>query len=245
MAWSHTQSRLSPDGTATSATTLAFSFLATVSNNGLVVGTVMWGDATITCTGVADDKSNTYTLLNPKSDAGAGVSAVSFYKEGITNGPITITATFSATVAFRRMVIGEYAGIATSSAIDGSNAQVQTSPATGADTLNSLTATTTGSGDLIWGSTLDGTGSGNTLSAGTSPNAFTARANGTSADNTDMMAEDFSQTSAGSIEATAGCTAAAHDFITHMMAFKIAGAGAAVPQLINQTSQAVKRASYW
>src|SRR5258705_10504098 len=125
MAWSHTQSRLSPDGTGTSDTTLAFSFLAAVSNNGLVVGTVMWGDATITCTGVADDKGNTYTRLNAKSDAAAGVSAVSFYKEGITNGPITITATFSLTVGFRRMIIGEYAGILTTAAIDGSNAQIQ------------------------------------------------------------------------------------------------------------------------
>lgn len=222
MAWTHTQSRIGPDGAPSGATTIALSFLATVSSKALVVGTVIWASGSITCTGVVDDKGNTYTRLNPQANPGAGVSGVSFYKEGIVNGPITLTATFSASTLFRRLTISEYAGIAQSAAIDGSNAQVQATPGTGANILNSLAATTTGNGDLIWGSSVDCTSTGNTFTAGTSPNAFTIRTNGLTSDAINQFSEDFRQPSAGSIAATGGADVGTHDFITHMMAFKIA-----------------------
>jgi hypothetical protein len=224
MAWSHTQTKLGADGSATTATTVALSFNAAVSNNGLVVGTVFWGSDSITINGVADDNGNTYTVIDSANSGGDSASAAVFYKEGLTNGPTTITVTFSATTPYRRVVISEYAGILTSSSIDVHSEVFNFTPTTGANALASNSVTTTAAGDLVRGSFLDTSGNNNTYSAGTSPNAFTLRATGTGTDLVSIIAEDFSLASAGAIAATAGQTTA-DDWFGFVTTFKAAAGG--------------------
>jgi hypothetical protein len=220
MAWSHTQTLLSADGTATSSTTIAITLGATVSASALVVGTVFWGSDTININGVTDDKGNTYSVIDSQHSTGDGASAAQFYKEGISNGPITITATFSATTPFRRICVSEYAGIATSSAIDVHNVQWRGTFGLSANGVTSLSATTTANDDLIRGSFFDTSGNANVLSAGTSP-AFNQRAAGTSGNIVPCVVEDFLQTTAGAITATATQTVN-DNMICSIATFKIA-----------------------
>ena len=203
MAWTHTQTLLGPDGTATSSTTIALTLGATVSANALVVGTVFWGSDTVTVNGVADDKGNTYTVIDTQHSTGDGASFAQFYKEGITNGPITITVTLSATSAFRRICVSEYAGIATSASIDAHNVRWIGSFGTTANAVTSNSATTTANGDLIRGSFFDTSGNNSLMTAGTSPNVFNQRAANSASQAVPCVVEDFLQATAAAITATA------------------------------------------
>lgn len=205
MSWAHLQTVLGADGAAgANANTIAIT-LSTVSNNSLVVGFATCNNAA-TINTVTDDKGNSYTLLDLLNDTNNFERQVLFYKEGITNGPTVVTANLSISTDFRRMAASEYSGILTAAAIDGHNGQIIATPGTGANVLNPGAFTTTGNGDLIWCCVTNDGGGPDTLSAGTSPNAFTQRAVGSSSDHICTLVEDFLQTSAASITPTVGTT---------------------------------------
>ena len=228
MAWAHVVTTTGPDGTTTAATTVALTIPA-VGNNNLIVGMVVYGGGTGSPT-VADDKGNTYTVIDVKNDATDAVTAAVFYKEGITNAPTVITATFINNW-FRRLTVSEYSGIATTSAIDGHiGALRQPPPAAGANNIVSGNITTTFDGDLIYGGVIDNPGSGTvSYTAGTSPIAFTQRVNSSAGGVVlSLVAEDFRQTTAGTIQTTFGQSATTNCMVW-AVAFKDAGGAAPTP----------------
>src|SRR5258708_18892559 len=218
MAWSHTQSKLGADGNATLISSYAITFTSVVSSNALVCGVVQFSGGSAV-TSVTDDKSNTYTIADAVADIPGASGQTTFYKEGISNNPQTVTVHWaSATSNFVRGVISEYAGIATSSAIDGHNGNLsQVSSAT----FTTPSITTTGNGDLIYsGYSQAASGSLNWTAAG----GATIRGNSVSGDSVGVAAEDQLQTTAGAITASITQSAATAENYSSIMAFKIAAA---------------------
>jgi hypothetical protein len=249
MAWAFVRSSISPDGTTATATTVALTVTA-VGNNNLIVGIVENGlNTPATCTGVSDDKGNTYTLIDAKSNSTDGAAAVVFYKEGITNAPTVITATFSAAVWFRRMAVSEYSGIATSSAIDGHTGALRQPPgAAGANNILSGSITTTVGGDLIWGGCFDNPGTPLAYTTGTSPIAFTQRLNSSGGSIVEAtVIEDTLQAAAGTVQATFGQGVVAN-CMAWVAAFKDAAGGAVAapsPTPILPRTMAFQRQMPW
>src|SRR5262249_42050678 len=106
---------------------------------------------------------------------------------------------------------------------DGHTGTFQASPGTLANALNSGNIVPVGDGDLIWSATFSG--KSETLSAGTSPNAFTQRGVGGTTDNVSMQIEDFIQSTHASIAATATTNTNVGN-VTFVAAFKAAAAAA-------------------
>lgn len=206
MIWSNIQKKRGGDATGSLFNPVTVSFAAAVTAGSKVSGALMWENdfPGPTLTNVTDDKGNPYITLDPISDVGNGEGFVSFYATSFPNGlPTSIIANFSGTTAFWEMSIKEDnpgAGFAIS--LDGHTGQIRSVGAgvTGANVFSSGSITTTANGDLVDGFFIKSGGSP-TLTAGTSPNAFTVREN---ADPTSSLSEDFVQTSSGSIATTFG-----------------------------------------
>lgn len=145
-------------GSGSSATTVAATFTTAVTSGDFVCGLVGWSDPSnaITINSVSDDQSNTYTVLTKYNDSTSGISAAQFYLENITNGPVTVTVTFSTSVTSSDLIIDEFSDIATSSSIDGHTGQ--SFSGTGSGTASSGNITTTVAGDLIYGGIFEGVG---------------------------------------------------------------------------------------
>ena len=198
-----------------SATTITKLFPSNVTAGNLIVVGVGWGDSGTppTCS-VTDTLGNTFISINKIRDTNNKQSSEIFYAKNILGGADTITATFSASANYRRLVVSEYSGADITVPLDGNNGRLETAPGTGTDGCNSLTITPTANGALIWGIGQE-TG-GTTLTTGTN---FTLREN---AGTGEMMAESLIQSTAASIEAT--FTASINqDVITMVAAFKEAG----------------------
>jgi len=166
----------------------------------------------VTC---ADDQGNSYT----SSDSifvggGVGYQWNTFYKEGLSNGPQTVTGTsVNNPHSFMAIFVDVYSGVSISAAIDGHTGQFQ-SVNNGTDAVTSGPITTTINGDLVYGSCvcIDSQG---ISSAGT---GFTIRQNNV---DTSFSTEDLTQTTAGSIAATfTGVSPIARSYMTTVMAFK-------------------------
>jgi hypothetical protein len=229
MAITHVRTTAGPDGTTTNATTTALTVPAVGSGN-LVVGIFLFGGTNCTCTGVTDDKGNTYTLLDQLKNATDGANGVVFYKENVTNAPTVITATQDVTNWFRRLVVSEYSGVATVSAIDGHTGAIRSPPpAFGANNIVSGNIATTTNGDLIWGVVEDTPGAGTvTYTAGTSPIAFTSRASSVAGGIVNaFLVEEYIQPAAGTIQTTFGQSATTN-CIAWIAAFKDASGAASV-----------------
>lgn len=192
-----------PTGSA-NATTVAATFGAAVGSGHTVYGIVGWDNAggSRTLSGVADDKGNTYTVQRTVNDTTNQQSGAVFFLGNITNGPVTVTATFSIGTDARGIAIGECSGVQTSP-LDVETGQLQTSPGTGTDGATSGAVVTTANGDFVVG-LFEDTGSfrGNTeFTAGT---GFTQREQtGVAGANLCLLLEDRVQSSAGSIAGTA------------------------------------------
>lgn len=237
-AWTHTQSA-SVTLNTTTGSSLALSFGSAVSSNGTVSGFVIFDNSIpASLTSVTDDKSNTYTIVDTVTDAVNDQTIVSFYLTNISNGPITITAHFSASTDFFAMGLEEdNPGAGQTASIDGHNAALTSIPTstTGTNNVSSGSATTTANGDLIKGFVVN-SGGLTTFSAGTSPIAFTQRTHAAGdATHFGMTTEDFVQTTAGSIAVTFGNSVS--DPVTivkadaFMLAFQSAASGGATPRL--------------
>lgn len=213
------------DDTGTASVTITKAFTSNVTAGNMIIGAI--GYENNTTVSVADTLGNTYTVSAVNADGGNNQFQRTFYANSPTGGANTVTVTFGASIAYRRLYISEYSGLATASPNDGDAGQLQTSPGTGTDAITSGNIVTTVNGDLIWGITQN-TGSADpgsgTLVAGT---GYTQDAQvGTVI----MRAEHKTQTTAGSVAAT---FTASVDYrrLTNVLAFKVTSAAPAVSSI--------------
>lgn len=208
----YVQGKLSPDGTSATSSTISLALTAAVGSGNSICGEVTWDTSTATTiTSIIDDKGNVYTLLDTIADNTNAQTSASFFGGPWTNSPQTITVTFSRPTGFRRMLLDEYSG---ATAVDAHHGQVANGT-TAANNVSSGAATTTASGDRIWGAVCPDTGGG-TITAGT---GFTRRETGLAADNFNMTSEDMTQSAAGSIAATLTQTSSGR-YVAFLIAMK-------------------------
>ena len=192
-----------------SATSLTASFAAPNTAGNLIVVAVSWGSsAALTC---SDSLGNIYAVATTQYDSSNNQSLAICYAANAKAGSNAVTVTFASSTPYRRLLIHEYSGIATSSAVDVVAKNVANG-STAVDAITSTAATTTASGDLIFGAVMDDTGT-TTITAGT---GFTQRL---SVNNKDAVSQDRVQAVAGSIAATQRF-GAAHRYLAQMIAFK-------------------------
>lgn len=177
--------------------TVAVAFGANVAAGNLICGAVSWPSITATLTGVTDTLGNTYTLLdNPTEDTGNVSRAAHFYAKNIAGGANTVTATFSASLTVKKLIIHEVSGCDTTAPSDKHQANVDLNVGTGADAVTSGAAvTTTTNGQYIFGWTMSDNGNGGPEAAGTN---YTIRENVSNR----HSSEDRVQTTAGSAQVT-------------------------------------------
>lgn len=205
-----------------SVSSFANTFGATVTSDNCVVGLFVYNNGgTGSVTGIADDKSNTYTFFSFQ-DAVQNLLVVTYILGNITNAPITVTATTTGTVnAPVQMMQEEYSGCAASAnPSDGHTAQQQTNPGAGTDALTSGNITTTANGDLIWGVSMQTTSS-SPPAVGT---GFVSRQ--TQSFNLGVSDEDRTQSSAGTVAATfTSASGAVNQYDTAIVAIKAPASG--------------------
>lgn len=200
-----------------SGTDVAITFDSNVAAGNLIAVT-LWTTDNLTLNSVADNLGNTYTAVLTKVGGTSGAPyAWGLYAKNINGGGCTITATFSGSGFFE--IFGhEVSGCDTAGPLDKSASNEQSSPGAGANTINTTSVTPTTDGQYIFAFA---TGSGNnTVSAGTSPIAFTSRLSSFATSCT----EDYVQPSAGAINPTFGLGTDMAT-IALVMTFKAAGGG--------------------
>lgn len=229
MAAAFVQSKSSAILGTTTASTIPVTLGATVTSGNLVCGGVAWDDGggTVSLSSVTDDKGNSYTVQRTTTDATNGQRGATFFKDNITNGPVTITANLSSSTGSRAISIHEVSGLQ-ATPLDVETGQVNASPGTGTDGATSGAVTTTADGDYIFGFFEDTAAyrANTELTAGT---GFTKREEtGVAGTTLCIMTEDLIQSSAGSIAATA--THANNDAtISMILTFKATGGSAGTP----------------
>lgn len=220
---------------ASSSTTVAVTLTNVVGVNNSLKVSVGWasnnGD---TVTGVTDDKSNTYTLVDLARNGSSAYTWQSAYLLNAANSPQTVTATISSSRTFAIILVDEYSGVRVSSAIDGHaiNDQGSSTPAGTKFTSGNITPTT--NGDLIYGSVVNISGAGN-QSADTAL-GYTSRIQA----NNVFTTEDRIQASAAAVAATFTHTATDAPLI-FIMAFRTL----VPPRPLLVTTQARIRAAHW
>ena len=190
--------------------TIARAFAAATTPGDLIVVAISWGTkGSVSC---SDSQRDTYAVATNQYDGANNQSLAICYAANIKGGADTITATFSgAAPPYRRLLIHEYRGIALSAPLD----IVASKIADGSTRMNAITsgaATTTASGDLVFGAVMDDTGVNN-IAAGA---GFTQRQ---SVNNKDLISEDLVQTSSGAIAATSTFSDS-HRYLAQMVTFK-------------------------
>jgi hypothetical protein len=90
------------NGASASAGTIAAALTSPVASGSFVVGCVTHGNASgQTVSSVTDDKNNTYNLSSEQQGGSSLHTLTLFWLTNITNTPLTITATFSASSTHR------------------------------------------------------------------------------------------------------------------------------------------------
>jgi hypothetical protein len=194
----------------TGATSIVQAFTAANTSGNLIVAAISWGSgASVTC---SDSKANIYSVATTQYDAVNNQSLAICYAANVQSGANTVTATFSGSTLYRRLLVQEYQGIAAVSPVDvvSKNAANGT---TGSNAITSKAAVSTANGDLIFGAVIDDSSVTTSITAGT---GFTQRQ---SVNNKDMATEDLVQTASGSIAATQ-TFGAAHRYLAQMVTFK-------------------------
>jgi len=190
-------------------TTLAKAFTTANTAGNLIVVAVSWGNnSTLTC---SDSLGNVYAVATTQHDSVNNQSLGICYAANVKAGANTVTARFSASAPYRRVLIHEYRGVALVNPVD-VVAMNLSSGSTAANAVTSTAAVTTANGNLIFGAAMDDDGV-TSISAGT---GFTQRL---SVNNKDLVSEDLVQTTAGSIAAT-HTFGAAHRCLAQMVAFR-------------------------
>jgi hypothetical protein len=176
----------------TGAATIVQPFAVNVTAGSLIVAAMSWdtsSGSTVTC---SDTRSNAYTTLNVWNDATNTQSLAICYAPNSSAGADTVTATLGAGAGFRRMIISEYSGVATSSPVDVS---LGIGGVAGAAAATSGSVTPTQNGDLIYGAIMDtGTITPIAPGAGFTQRSFT--------NVKDLATQDFQQLTAAAVAAT-------------------------------------------
>lgn len=216
MATAHVQSY---SNTATSNASPTFTFTSNVTAGNLIAGHVAWDSTSATLNSITDGLGNTYTRVdNPTT--GVVMRACMFYAMNITGGACTVTFNFSVAVV-SLVSMQEVSGCATTNALDVHAIQAQSNLASGTDVASSTAATTTQSGDYIFGGIADIV-QGGAWTAGT---GYTRDAAGHAEPGNGSTASEYlaNQGSAGSTTVTFSTAVTGMYPITGIMAFKAAG----------------------
>jgi hypothetical protein len=219
MAGAIVQTGYAVDDSGATSTTIAVTLTGVLAGSTLYAHVGGTDTGTQTCT--VSDGSAFSAGDTKRRSTGDSQSGWTFYRENVSAGSHTITATFGSSIDFRRLRVAELSGLATSSSKDQAVGQAQATPGTGANGVSSgATSATTNANDFIIGSTQDADSadpSSGTLSAGT---GYTI-----SGTNVVMGIESKSVSATGAQTATF-TQSVAGSRITHVIAFKTAGATA-------------------
>src|SRR5206468_663501 len=199
------------------ASTIAQAFTTANTTGNLIVVAVTWGDNAAPSIRATDTLGNTYAITINDFDPGNRQGLAILYAPNIRAGANTVTVTLGTTGGYRRIMVSEYSGIATTAPFDVA-AHNRAGGTTAANGVTSTAATTTANGDLIFGVAMDDSGSFGTITAGT---GFTVRA---TLNAMDMAIEDRIQATAGSVAATFTFSRA-DIYFAQMAAFKAAAGG--------------------
>ena len=213
------QHRSLDGGTATSSS-LAFS-----ANNGAgnFIAVVIRAGGSGAGLTVTDSRANTYRQA-ARFTSGTDHTGAIYYAENIRSGANTVNVSVSAASTLRFAIL-EYAGVATSSALDRAVTSVGTSTSPSSGTL-----TTTTSGDLLLGAITINNNVNVVAGAG-----YTIRQSVPALPGAKMIAEDRILASAGTASA-AGTLSVASPWGAALAAFKAAPAGAMATALTSQTA---------
>jgi hypothetical protein len=189
-----------------SASQVAVTLPATVSNCDAVIVHVGFVSPSASVSQCIDDQSNSYASVQTSNvNFGSGIyNIVALWKPAITNSPKTITCTFSTSVTYASLVADEVAGLGTPT-LDQKAINPQSTPGTGSNAVTSGSVTTTAA-DFVYGfgvSVLGGGfthGTGFTSEQGVASTFYTewlnqGGAGATAATFTDGAASDYTVTS--------------------------------------------------
>jgi hypothetical protein len=143
---------------SSASSTIAAVFGSAVAAGNLVVVAVAWdGNSAVS---VTDTRGNVYAVATSAYDAVNGQTLAILYAVNAASGATTVTATFGASTAVKRLAIHAYAGIATTSPLDATAMNIADGTTT-ANTITSGSATTTGIPPVSqFTPSLDGAGAG-------------------------------------------------------------------------------------
>lgn len=194
---------------------LVQAFPTNVTAGNFIVAAASWDSATTTVMSCSDNRGNSYTVVNVWNYVGDGQTLAICYAPNVAAGATTVTAALGGGAAFRRMVISEYSGVATSNPVDVYTGVTGSSSVTTTDGVTSGSVTTTLNGDLIFGAVMDTTGS-----TGITPGTgFLGRGY---ANTKDLVVEDKQLPTAGSAAATFTFSTASQRYNAAIVAFKAA-----------------------
>jgi hypothetical protein len=209
------------DAGTTNSSTLAFSS-STTPGNWIAVAIRAGHSGQVF--NVSDSRGNTYRQAvqsNITVDTPNGDTLGIFYAENIAGGTNAVTVSDSIGSSTLRFAILEYSGLATSNSLDA----VATAQGTGT-VADSGNATTTASGDLLFGAIL--TSDARDFTAGT---GYTIRDAVPALPNSKLITEDQGQSAAGPAAASASLSASAK-WGAALAAFKAATGGASISTTI-------------
>ncbi|HSX34101.1 MAG TPA: hypothetical protein VLF62_00465 [Candidatus Saccharimonadales bacterium] len=197
-------------------TTAPVAFPVNVTAGNFIVVAISWDTTPTQSFSCADTRGSTYTNIGTVWNDATNTQGMSIcYAPNITGGANTVTVTFGASVNFRRVVVSEYSGVATSNPVDvygGIGAATTTATTDGTAPSN---ITTTQDGDLIFGAS-NLTAALRGYSAGTN---FTQRMY---TNTKDVAVEDRQQPQAGSVTAPWTMITASDKINLAVVAFKAA-----------------------
>lgn len=194
----------------------------------LLVLAASWGTGSGVPTSgtVTDTQGNAWSMLGFQNYSADTQCVALFASYGAKAGANSVTIAWPQACDFRRVLIDEYTGVATASALDGSIASAFGAGSTTTNAITSGNVTTSQSGDLILG-VVERTFEDGTSVAGTSPLAYTIRNNVVNG----LFLEWAVAGAAGSYAGTWTFTAGTNQhFAAITAAFKAASGGAANPK---------------
>ena len=202
----------------TTVATAAVAFPANVTSGNFIIAAFTWDNTSIGLAfSCSDSRGNTYSNVTTAWNDATNTQSVGICYAPITSGGAadTVTVTFGGGASFRRLIVGEYSGVATTSPVDGFTGIGGGSTATGTDGTTSGNITTTQDGDLIF-SVIETTA----VTRGPVPGTgFTARLYTNSKD---LSVEDKQQPLAGTTAGTWTMPAAGDRMDIGVVAFKAA-----------------------
>jgi hypothetical protein len=212
------------------ATSVSAAFPGGTGSGDLIVLAISWDTSGNAQPSVSDSQGNTYALATTSNNPATYQGLAIYYAPNIKGGADTVTVALNPSAGSRRLDIQEYSGIASTNPIDVTSQNMDVNGNTATDGVTSSGATTTVSGDLIFGAATQDSGSTETISAGT---GFTQRVALNNGSNNPVLTEDMVQSLAASVAATFTFSASG-SYQAQMVAFKPGtSSGSSSPPVIN------------